>query len=133
LIYYPEVYEFYSNLKFEYKNLYSKGFMDNSKIQKSEINLFYVNDIYRMYENIIEMSTNIAKKFGHIDESIIEIQKRILVNSKWNDGIFEANYDIHTWEKKKTKYSISFFNFQEEKFIFSRNFAGKSLITKIVE
>jgi putative methyltransferase len=63
--------------------------------------------IYDNFETVLLFIIDFSKSFGHIDSTIIEIQKRFVANLKYLPlEYIESNYNLENWEKTKMAYKI---------------------------
>ena len=71
---------------------------------------FYITSYPILYENIVEvfeMLEHIMKSMNIYDETIIDLQRRSVLNKKYPPATeLKTNYDIDSWEKKETYYDI---------------------------
>jgi hypothetical protein len=63
--------------------------------------------IYDKLETVLIFIIEFSKSLGYIDPTIIEIQKRFVMNPKYLPlDYIESNYNLENWQKKKTAYKI---------------------------
>jgi len=76
-----------------------------------EIHLFYSKSYYYFYQNIkdvIDLALTTSFEFGKIDQSVIKLQQRFMLNEIWKPNCnIVCNYNIDSWEKIQTEYQIS--------------------------
>jgi putative methyltransferase len=63
--------------------------------------------IYDNLETVLIFIIEFSKSLGYIDPTIIEIQKRFVMNPKYLPlDYIESNYNLENWQEKKTAYKI---------------------------
>lgn len=128
----PILNSYYQNMHKEFYNYLTYGKMENKEITKRDPMSYHMFDIYDNYVDAINVSYQTALEFGEIDQSVLEIQRRFLINETWLDGVVECNYDIKTWEKVKTQYKITYQDkIDRERYYFSRSRFARSNIQKL--
>lgn len=79
--------------------------------QDIEIHVFYSKSYYYFYQHIqhaIDLAISVAQLFGNVDQSVVNLQKRFMLNDVWKPNCeIVCNYNIDTWDKIETKYLVS--------------------------
>jgi putative methyltransferase len=63
--------------------------------------------VYDNIESALELSIQVAKHFGTIDPSVIDLQQRFVYNTQYPPvPNIQSNYDVNTWQQQVTVYEI---------------------------
>jgi radical SAM superfamily enzyme len=91
-------------------SIYTTGKCGTADDKNSTITSTFHTTMYEFYANIkdiLKISIETAKQFCEVDEGIIEIQKRFILNDVYEPNCtITSNFDIDTWEKSTSLYKI---------------------------
>jgi putative methyltransferase len=92
------------------KTMISKLLATGTLGEDIEVHFFYTQSYIVFYQCIqaaVEMSIGIAEQFGPVDNTIINLQKALVLNDVWPPGKIETNYNIDTWKPTPTIYNVT--------------------------
>ena len=98
----------YNTMHTAIRELLTIGNIVSVPIKANHIAFYSYVPFFFNKDKIIDLSIKVARTFGELDESIIEIQKNFMYQTAESFPFeLHSNYDIDTWEEKNTTYSVS--------------------------
>jgi len=98
---------YYKSISTHCQNILESGDITDTGL---EVHMFLSAGVYNLYQmltRVIEFSISVAQEFGDINPSIIDIQRRFVINDTWlGETIVNSDYNLTTWEIMNCAYIL---------------------------